>query len=338
MSVQKAFPLRTPKIAALCGGVGGAKLALGLSRLPGISLTVIVNTGDDFEHLGLHISPDIDTVVYTLSGLADVERGWGRAEESWNFMDSIGQLGGETWFRLGDRDLAMHVERTRALHHGTSLTDFTMGTAKRLGIAATVLPMTNHRVETAVFTNEGELSFQKYFVGLQCAPAISRITFRGADRAAPSDQIINALKDPELSAVIICPSNPYLSIDPILALADIRKMLFDVTAPIIAVSPLIGGRAVKGPTAKIMAELGVPLTDAAIAQHYGFIDGMIVDGTGTEESCQYEIPIHRTATLMRNLEDRDRLARESLKFASHLAARADGRAGHTLRRRRRFSA
>ncbi len=338
MSVQAAFPLRTPKIAALCGGVGGAKLALGLSRLPGTSLTVIVNTGDDFEHLGLHISPDIDTVVYTLGGLADAERGWGRADESWNFMESIGQLGGETWFRLGDRDLAMHIERTRALRHGTSLTDFTNGTAKRLGIAATVLPMTNHCVETVIFTDEGELSFQKYFVGLKCAPAISRITFQGADRAAPSDQVLSALKDPELAAVIICPSNPYLSIDPILALAEIRKTLCDVSAPIIAVSPLIGGRAVKGPTAKIMAELGVPLTDAAIAQHYGFIDGLIVDGTGLDESCRLEIPVHRTATLMHDLEDRDRLARESLKFASRLAATAEGTADHTLWRRRRFFA
>jgi LPPG:FO 2-phospho-L-lactate transferase len=315
---------RRPAVA-LCGGVGGAKLALGLSRLLGPALTVIVNTGDDFEHLGLNISPDIDTVVYTLSGLADAERGWGRAGESWNFMEALGQLGGETWFRLGDRDLAMHAERTRALRSGTALTEFTIAMAKRLAISSTILPMSDDRIETIVFTDQGELTFQRYFVGLQCAPAVRRLEFRNADRAAPSAKVLAALKDPDLAAVIICPSNPYLSIDPILALPEIRKTLENIAAPIVAVSPLIGGKAVKGPTAKIMAELGLQGDSRTIAQHYGFIDGLIVDETDSNEARKLNVPVYITPTLMRSLEDRDWLATQCLVFARSLAAGAEGK-------------
>lgn len=212
MSVRSSS-LRGRPIVALCGGVGGAKLALGLERLVGADLAVIVNTGDDFEHLGLHVSPDIDTVLYTLGGLSDVERGWGRADETWNFMESLGGLGGETWFRLGDRDLAMHVERTRALRGGTSLTDFTTAMARRLGIASRILPMSDDRVETMVITADGPLPFQRYFIGLQCAPVVKRLEFKNAERAAASDQVMVALKNPNLAAVIVCPSNPYLSVD-----------------------------------------------------------------------------------------------------------------------------
>jgi LPPG:FO 2-phospho-L-lactate transferase len=284
-----------------------------------------VNTGDDFEHLGLHVSPDIDTVVYTLSGLADPERGWGRSGESWNFMEALGQLGGETWFRLGDRDLAMHIERTRALRSGTPLTEFTIATARRLGITSAILPMSDDRVETIVFTDEGELPFQRYFVGLQCAPAVRRLEFRNADRASPSSKVLAALRDPGLAAVIICPSNPYLSIDPILALPDIRKTLGDLAAPIVAVSPLIGGQAVKGPTAKIMAELGLRANSETIVQHYGSAGGLIVDEADRDEAGSLNVPVHSTATLMRSLEDRDRLARECLEFARRLAASAEAR-------------
>jgi LPPG:FO 2-phospho-L-lactate transferase len=310
-------------VAALCGGVGGAKLALGLNRLLGPALTVIVNTGDDFEHLGLHISPDIDTVVYTLSGLADPERGWGRAGESWNFMEALGQLGGETWFRLGDRDLAMHAERTRALRSGVSLTGFTAAMAQRLGISSAILPMSDDRIETIVVTDEGELPFQRYFVGLQCAPAVRRLEFRNANRAGPSDKVLAALRDPELGAVIICPSNPYLSIDPILAVPGVQETLYEIAAPVIAVSPLIGGQAVKGPTAKIMAELGVTADSGTIARHYGFIDGLIVDEADRDEAGKLAVPVRVTATLMRSLEDRGRLARECLEFAGCLAAGAE---------------
>ncbi len=318
MSMQRAASFRGRPVVALCGGVGGAKLALGLERLIGAGLTVIVNTGDDFEHLGLHVSPDIDTVVYTLGGLSDLERGWGRANESWNFMEALGALGGETWFRLGDRDLAMHVERSRALRSGISLTEFTVAAARRLGIAASILPMSDDRVETRVITAEGALPFQRYFVGLQCAPVVKRLEFSNAERAAATSQVLAALRNPDLAAIIICPSNPYLSVDPILAVSGIRKALDEVTAPIIAVSPLIGGQAVKGPTAKIMAELGVPADSASIARHYRFIDGLIIDETDRAEAGKIDMPVRVTSTLMRSLGDRDRLAADCLEFASHL--------------------
>ena len=320
MSAQPTSYLRDRPVVALCGGVGGAKLALGLNRLIGANLTVVVNTGDDFEHLGLHISPDIDTVVYTLGGLSDIERGWGRADETWNFMASLGDLGGETWFRLGDRDLAMHVERTRALRDGTSLTNFTTATAHRLGIAAKILPMSDDRVETNVVTADGPLPFQRYFVGLQCAPVVKRLEFKNAPHAAASAEVLAALRNPDLAAVIVCPSNPYLSLDPVLAVADIRKALDDVAAPIVAVSPLIGGQAVKGPTAKIMAELGVPANSAAIASHYPFLDGLIIDETDRAEAGKAGVPVHVTSTWMRSLEDRDRLAADCLDFAAQLAS------------------
>jgi LPPG:FO 2-phospho-L-lactate transferase len=320
MSAQLITSLRGKPVVALCGGVGGAKLALGLERLIGADLTIIVNTGDDFEHLGLHVSPDIDTVVYTLGGLSDLERGWGRADESWNFMEALGALGGETWFRLGDRDLAMHVERTRALRSGTSLTEFTAGTARRLGIAAHILPMSDDRVETMVVTPEGALAFQRYFVGLQCAPVVQRLEFKNAERAKATSRVLAALRNPDLAAIIICPSNPYLSVDPILALSDIRKALDEVTAPIVAVSPLIGGQAVKGPTTKIMAELGVPADTASIARHYPFLDGLIIDEADRTEAGNIDLPVLVTSTLMRSLGDRDRLAADCLDFAGSLAA------------------
>jgi len=325
MSKQRAASFRGRPVVALCGGVGGAKLALALERLIGADLTVIVNTGDDFEHLGLHVSPDIDTVVYTLGGLSDLERGWGRADESWNFMEALGALGGETWFRLGDRDLAMHVERSRALRSGISLTEFTVATTRRLGIAASILPMSDDRVETMVITAEGTLPFQRYFVGLQCAPVVKRLEFSNAERAAATSQVLAALRNPDLAAIIICPSNPYLSVDPILAVSDIRRALDEVTAPIVAVSPLIGGQAVKGPTAKIMAELGIPADSASIARHYRFIDGLIIDETDRAESGKIDMPVRVTSTLMRSLGDRDRLAADCLEFASHLAAGAQTR-------------
>jgi LPPG:FO 2-phospho-L-lactate transferase len=322
MSAPRAPLVRGRPVVALCGGVGGAKLALGLERLIGADLTVIVNTGDDFEHLGLHMSPDIDTVVYTLGGLSDPERGWGRADESWNFMEALGALGGETWFRLGDRDLAMHVERSRALRGGISLTEFTAATARRLGIAAKILPMSDDRVETMVITAEGALPFQRYFVGLQCEPVVKRLEFNNAERAAATGQVLAALRNPDLAAIIVCPSNPYLSIDPILAVSDISRALDEVTAPIVAVSPLIRGQAVKGPTAKIMAELGVPADSASIARHYRFIDGLIIDQADQAESGNIDMPVRVTSTLMRSLRDRDRLAADCLDFASHLAAGA----------------
>jgi LPPG:FO 2-phospho-L-lactate transferase len=306
------------RVVALCGGVGGAKLAYGLNRLLGNKLTLVINTGDDFEHLGFWISPDLDTVAYTLGDLSDDERGWGRAGESWNFMDALGGLGGETWFRLGDRDLATHVQRMLALRAGRTLTEFTGQMAAQLGIAATLLPMTDGRFSTMVMTSDGRLPFQRYFVELQSRPVVKRIEFEHADDVKASPLALRALQSDDLDTVIICPSNPYLSIDPILRVPGILAALEGIRAPIIAVSPLIGGQAVKGPTAKIMQELGVPPSAASIVSHYPFLDGLIIDQADQAEAGRLKIPAHVTNTLMRSKDDRVNLAAECLAFVSRL--------------------
>ncbi len=264
-------------ILALSGGVGGAKLALGLSRiLPPEDLLVVANTGDDFEHLGLSISPDIDTVMYTLAGLANLELGWGRGDETWSFMETLAAIGGESWFRLGDRDLAVHVERTRRLRAGESLTAITADLCARLGVACRVMPMTDDLVRTRVRTEEGWIAFQDYFVRRQCAPVVRELAFDGAATARPS--FLDALSDPRLSAVVICPSNPFISVEPILAMPGVRAALLACGAPVIAVSPIIGGRAIKGPTAKMMQELGMEVSAASVAWRYAdLLDGYIVD-------------------------------------------------------------
>jgi LPPG:FO 2-phospho-L-lactate transferase len=300
------------KVVALCGGVGGAKLAYGLDRLLGADLTVVVNTGDDFEHLGLVICPDLDTVVYTLGDLADDERGWGRAGETWNFMDSLAGLGGETWFRLGDRDLALHVIRSRALRERLSLTDFTRTLASRLNIAATILPMSDNPFATMVVTADGRLSFQRYFVEAQARPEVKRIEFDSRSGATASAAALDAIKAAD--AIVVCPSNPYLSIDPILALPGILPALKSARAPIVAVSPLVGGRAIKGPTAKIMNELGVATNCVSIVKHYPFLDGIVIDRTDEGEAAEIDIPVYLADTIMRSKDERIGLAAECLKF------------------------
>lgn len=322
MTARPAIDGTSRPVVALCGGIGGAKLALGLQAAVGPRLAVVVNTGDDFEHLGLHISPDIDTVLYTLAGLNDRERGWGRAGETWSFMQALAELGGETWFNLGDRDLALHVERTRRLRGGGRLSAVTQAIAGKLGIAARILPMSDDSVRTHVLSDEGELPFQRYFVARRCEPAVRSIEFRGADRAAPSPEVTTALQAPDLAAVILCPSNPYLSIDPILSLPAIRAMLRDCAAPVVAVSPIVGGQAIKGPTAKIMAELGISPTSASVAAHYvDFLDGIILDETDRDEAARLPIPSLVTGTVMVTDDDRIRLAREAIGFAATLAKR-----------------
>jgi LPPG:FO 2-phospho-L-lactate transferase len=304
-------------IIALAGGVGGARLAHGLARvLPAGTLTVIVNTGDDFTHLGLHISPDPDTVLYTLSELADLERGWGQKDETFHAMAALGRLGGENWFALGDRDLATHIERTRRLGAGESLSAIIADFARRLGITQAVLPMSDDPVRTIVHTDEGDLPFQDYFVRRHCAPQICRLTFQGAAQAAPSPGLHALMGGDEVTGIIICPSNPFLSIDPILAVPGVRSWLQKRTAPCIAVSPLIGGKAVKGPAAKIMAELKRDATPHAIAQHYqGLIDGLMIDEA---DAAQGFDKCWVTSTLMRDIVGRDRLATEALSYIERL--------------------
>jgi LPPG:FO 2-phospho-L-lactate transferase len=309
------------RLIALCGGIGGAKLARGLYELLGPDLTVIVNTGDDFEHLGLMISPDVDTVLYTLADLNDRERGWGRADETWNFMSALAEVEGETWFQLGDRDLALHVERTRRLKEGQSLSRIIMDVARRFGITAEILPMSDNPVRTIVVTDEGPLPFQRYFVGLRCAPAVQAITFEHADAARVSSQVVAAFQQGDLAAIVICPSNPYLSVGPILAVPGMRELLHKTQAPIVAISPIIGGAAIKGPTTKIMGELNIQATNNSIARHYaGIIDGVVIDAIDAGEAASLPLPRLATTTLMNSLDDRVALARDVLDFARELAS------------------
>lgn len=323
-------------VVALCGGIGGAKLALGLYRiLPADGLTVVVNTGDDFEYLGLHVSPDLDTVLYTLAGWSDPVRGWGRADETWHFMDSLEALGGPNWFRLGDRDLAMHVIRTRWLQRGETLTAFARHVGQRMGIHAHILPMSNDPVRTIVDTTDGPLAFQNYFVERHCEPVVTAIRFRGSEQARPSPELLHALARPDLAAIVICPSNPYLSIDPLLSVVGTRTALSAATAPVIAVSPLIGGKAVKGPTAKIMAELGIAATAQAIAAHYGdLLDGLVIDESDAAQAPRLRIPTEATSTLMCDMDDRRRLARHVLLFAKNIATERAAGPGTNHGRRR----
>lgn len=316
--------MSSARVVAVSGGVGGAKLALGLYRiLPPDTLSIVANTGDDFDHLGLRICPDVDTVLYTLGGIANPELGWGRRGETWTFMQVMAGLGGEDWFRLGDGDLALHVHRTLRLAAGDGLSDIIAQVAQRFGIHAQVLPMSEDEIRTRVETPDGELAFQDYFVRQRCAPEVRALRFVGADAARPSPAVSAALKSEGLEAIVICPSNPYLSVDPILAVPDMRRLLRASGAPVIAVTPLVDGRAVKGPTAKIMQELGLPLTPAAVAQHYaGLIDGFILDVRDEEHAGDCGVPVHLADTLMLTLDDRERLAGETLAFAARLRGHA----------------
>jgi len=312
---------------ALSGGVGGAKLALGLSRiLAPAQLDIIVNTGDDFEHLGLMICPDLDTLTYTLAGLNNTETGWGRAGETWTFMTSLRALGGESWFQLGDGDLAIHVERTRRLAAGEPLSRVTAELTARLGIEFSVIPMSDEPVRTFVETAAGALAFQHYFVRDQCAPEVTGFEFRGAKTATPSPMALGALADPALDAVVICPSNPFISIDPILAVPGLRGAIEDAAAPVIAVSPIVGGKAIKGPTAKMMLELGVTQSAASVARHYdGLIDGFVLDSEDAasgDEIRALGLDVLTTNTVMQSIEDRVSLAANVLEFATKLRSKS----------------
>ena len=308
-------------VVALSGGIGGAKLALGLSRLlPTDNLLVVANVGDDFEHLGLHIAPDADTLMYTLAGLDNSKLGWGRQDETWTFMETLSALGGEDWFRLGDRDLAVHIERTRRLRQGESLSAITADCCRRLGVGPRVLPVTDDRLRTRLRTDEGWLDFQDYFVRRQCRPVVRELAFDGADHARPLPDLLAALADERLRAVVICPSNPFISVEPILAVQGLRQALSACAAPVIAVSPIIGGRAVKGPTAKMMMELGMSPTAAAVAQRYGnVLDGYVIDSGDADEAAQVAPMVTLASTLMTNLAEREQLARVVLEAADVLA-------------------
>lgn len=305
-------------ITYLSGGVGGAKLALGLARvLPPADLAIIANTGDDFDHLGLRICPDIDTLVYTLSDRANLAQGWGRQDESDGFMTAMRELGGPDWFFLGDRDLAMHVERTRRMRSGEGLTEVTAALAGALGIGPRILPMTDTVAPTIIETADGPVAFQDYFVRLRAAPAVTGFTLHGGAPQAPTAEVTAALENPAM--VIIGPSNPFISIEPILYLSGLRdrlRTLRDGGTPVIAVSPIVGGDAIKGPTAKMFRELGTDPSVAAVAGRYQDIVSHLVldtaDAGSVEAVTAQGIQAPVTPTVMRSVEDRIALARQVL--------------------------
>lgn len=307
------------KVVALAGGVGGAKLVDGLAaRLSPDQLSVVVNIGDDFEHLGLYICPDLDTVCYTLAGIANPETGWGRADETWNAFYTLVSLGGPDWFHLGDRDLGTHLERTRRLRAGEPLSQVTRDFCAAWGVRPTVLPASDQRVPTLVYTEEGVLPFQEYFVHRACQPRVTGFRFEGAAQARPAPEVLSAILAADL--VILCPSNPWVSIDPILAIPGIRQALAE--RPILAVTPIIGGKTVKGPAAKMYAELGIHPSALAVARHYGsLLHGFVLDVVDEE---QYELlrslglQVLVTDTLMRDRADRLRLAGEVIEFGERL--------------------
>jgi LPPG:FO 2-phospho-L-lactate transferase len=315
--------MKRRRILALTGGVGGGKLARGLAAvLSPAELTLAVNTADDFVHLGLHICPDIDSVLYALAERNDPERGWGLAGETWNFMGAMERLGGETWFKLGDLDLATHVLRTHELGTGKTLSEVTALIARRLGVTHPVIPMSDDPVRSIVETDEGPLDFQDYFVRRQCKPAFRGVTFHGATQARPSAAFHKALDDAD--AVVITPSNPFVSIDPILALPGVHEALRRRGRPMIAVSPIVGGHAVKGPLAKMLRERGVQPSALSVAQHYNpLIGGWIVDNADSNLVPAIETlgPRVRVCnTMMHTLDDKRRLAQDVLELVLELCA------------------
>ncbi len=312
------------KITVLAGGVGGAKLVDGLAKiLAPEDLTIIVNTGDDFEHLSLKISPDLDTVCYTLAGLANPETGWGRRDETWETYRAVVENGGPGWFHLGDKDLALHLIRTQKLNQGEPLSRITAQFCDRWGVRHAVFPMSDDPVRTIVHTTAREsLGFQEYFVHQGCQPQVASFELRGAEIAKPVPQAVEALRESDL--VIIAPSNPWVSIDPILAVPGYRRMMFG--KPVVAVSPIIGGKAVKGPAAKMYRELGIEPSAAAVADHYkdllaGFVFDK-VDAAELEKIERWRIIALVTASIMKDQQDRIRLAREIVDFSEMILNRS----------------
>jgi LPPG:FO 2-phospho-L-lactate transferase len=302
-------------VVALAGGVGGAKLAYGLAQnVSPENLAVIVNTGDDFEHFGLHVAPDLDTVMYTLAGIANPATGWGVKDESWNMMSALARYGGPTWFQLGDRDLATHLLRTKWLKDGYPYNWVTAELCRRLGVRHKILPMSEDAVRTMIQTAAGELAFQDYFVQQRWQPVVTGIRFAGVEQAQPSREVINVVRNADV--IIFCPSNPLISLDPILALPNLRRIIVASRALKVGVSPIVGGEAVKGPAAKMMMELDMEVSPVGVARHLqDVLTAFVIDRVDQS----YQEPITAmglrtlvTTTVMRTHEDRVRLAREVL--------------------------
>jgi LPPG:FO 2-phospho-L-lactate transferase len=306
------------KVVVLAGGVGGAKLADGIARiLPAEDVTIVVNTGDDFEHAGLTICPDLDTVMYRLAGVANDETGWGRAGETWRTIGEVAALNGPDWFRLGDLDLATHLTRTHLLQQGESLTAVTQHLCTQLGINVTILPMSNQAAPTFIQSGDTIYPFQTWFVQEKWQPPVRKIVLPEDVRATRS--VIRAFETADL--VLIAPSNPFVSIDPILNVYPIRALMMDLPKAIIAVSPIVGGQAVKGPAAKMMQELGLPLASRSIANYYGeLIDGFVYDVQDAGSCDNLALETCCLDTMMHNEADRIRLAEKIMQFAAALLA------------------
>ena len=311
---------RPKKILAITGGVGGAKLALGLSKiLSPEQVMFAVNIADDFTHLGLHISPDIDSLTYALAEQNNQELGWGRAGETWQFIETLGSLGGENWFRLGDKDMALHMRRTGLLNDGTTLTAATVEITRRMGIAHGVMPISDDPIRTVVQTERGNLAFQHYFVRERCQPSVSGFRFDGIENATINPVIRGYLTD--CDGIIICPSNPFVSVAPVIEVAGFLAATGHI--PTIAVSPIVRGAAIKGPAAKMMQELNIPSTALAVAEHYqgkypGLLDGFVIDASDAEDLDQFKLPTVATPSVMVSLTDRIALAERCLSFYDEL--------------------
>ncbi len=318
MKPRPPSPAWPRQVTVLAGGVGGAKGADGVYRLlPPHTLTVIVNTGDDFEHMGLPISPDLDTVMYTLAGIQHPEQGWGLAGDTFHALEMLGRYGAPTWFRLGDKDLATHLLRRHWLDRGMTLTQVTDRLRRALGVQARLLPMSDDPVRTVVMTDEGELPFQEYFVHRGARPRVRAIRFRGIEMARPTPEVLTALDAAQV--IIFAPSNPYLSLDPILALPGVRERLRRRREQVVAISPIIGGQAVKGPAAKLMQEFGLPASALTVARHYReIVGGFLLDTRDAALAPEIEALDMRVTvvdTWMRSPEDKVRVARAALRTA-----------------------
>ena len=310
-------------LIAITGGIGGAKLCYGLDQiLQPEKLRVIVNTGDDFLYLGFYISPDIDTLIYTLAGVNNKETGWGREDETWKTHNVLGQLGADNWFKLGDKDLALHLHRSKALRNGETLTSITQDIAERFKLKTIILPMSDHMIQTVVETDKGSMPFQEYFVKESNNPKVREISFESKHHET-TKEVLEAINDPELTGFLIAPSNPYLSVDPILSIDKIKQTIMQSNKPRVAVSPIIGGDSVKGPTAKIMEEMGLEVSVMTIANHYeNLIDGLIIDNTDEEYIQAIEssgIKVKVSNILMNNNDDKTRLAEEAIEFLNELS-------------------
>jgi LPPG:FO 2-phospho-L-lactate transferase len=309
------------KVVALAGGVGGAKMAAGLQAvLPPGDLSVVVNTADDFTLWGLYISPDVDTVLYTLAGIANRETGWGLAGETWNALEMLGRYGVDTWFRIGDKDMATHVLRTQLRAEGHTLSEITGRMAKGLGVATHILPMSDEPVATLVETPDGTLDFQDYFVRHRHSGAVTGVTFRGIERARPTDAVRETIS--EADAIIFCPSNPIVSIGPLLAVPGMRELIEQSAAVKVAVSPIVGGAAIKGPAAEMLSGLGFEVSPVGVASIYGrLIDGIVIDRVDQTLAPRVEslgMDTLVTSTVMGGDESRAALAGEVLAFCGRL--------------------